>query len=173
MREARNWQKPAKNKALRVSPINAATKPIIKPTIKPTLPAGWRRICCTLFIHHSYVYFYRKQHFIKNSSIYEEWPNSKKISVLTNSFIAGYTREKYIASTHLYLRVTFQRDLCPESEAPHGLKPGASTQKPNGTYPLAAVSRGPLPGPLCSVSISGEAGGHCTFNDWHTERFWT
>jgi hypothetical protein len=40
----------------------------------------------------------------------------KKIAVRKNSFIAGYTREKYIASIHLYLRVTFQRDLCPENK---------------------------------------------------------
>ena len=41
IREAKNWQKLTKNKALLASPINAATKPIVNPTVRPMRPAGW------------------------------------------------------------------------------------------------------------------------------------
>ena len=47
--------------------------------------------------------------FVRNGRI-------QKICVLANGIIAGYAREKYIASIHLCLRVTSQRGLCPENK---------------------------------------------------------
>jgi hypothetical protein len=52
MREARNWQKPAKNNAVLDWPITAATKPIVNPMVKPILPAGCLKSCRTRFISH-------------------------------------------------------------------------------------------------------------------------